>query len=721
MVRFLIITIIISVLNAPYYPVEGAKMKKASSPSKFDEFRSKAEEMLKKVRAKAAVALQQSGSMYRELVENANSAIIRWKSDGTIIFFNEYAQKFFGYRENEIIGEHVGILVPEKESTGGDLTGLVQDIVSHPERHIQNINENIRSDGGRAWMAWTNKPVLDENGRVAEIMAIGTDITESKRMEEKAARLAAIVQSSHDAVIGKNLDGEITSWNRAAEIIYGYTAEEAIFQSISILIPLDIHDEFPAILQQISRGEVVEHFETRHRRKNGKVIDVSLSISPIKNAPGQIVGASTIARDISEQRRFELERQITAELLLIINNSAGTADLMKAVATFFQRQSGCEAVGIRLKEGDDFPYFEARGFPEEFVRLENNLCARDAFGNVLRDSSGNPFIECMCGNVILERVDLSKPFFSPGGSFWANDTTRLLATTSDEDRQTRTRNRCNGAGYESVALMPLRVGKERLGLIQLNDRRKGMFSPATIALWEKLAGYLAIALAKSRNDESLRMVPSMLIQAQENERQRLAVELHDSIGQTVVALKFRIEHVITTLENREYNESLRLLNEYVPILQRSIDETRAIYMGLRPTVLSEHGIISTLEWYRYELTKLYPDQHVELELEIGETDIPDDLKITVFRIVQEALNNSFKHGKPEWVDVRLSLKDGSIELEIKDDGVGMDLDFITKSHTAKSLGLMGMKERTELTGGQFTIESAVGEGTTVKAVWRNPS
>src|SRR5208337_1542690 len=106
-------------------------------------------------------------------------------------------------------------------------------------------------------------------------------------------------------------------------------------------------------------------------------------------------------------------------------------------------------------EGEDFPYSEARGFPEEFIRLENSLCTKDVMGNIIRDSLGSPVIECMCGNVILGRVDPSKPFFSPGGSFWANSTTQLLATTSDEDRQTRTRNRCNGEGYESVALIPL--------------------------------------------------------------------------------------------------------------------------------------------------------------------------------------------------------------------------------------------------------------------------
>jgi PAS domain S-box-containing protein len=219
-------------------------------------------------------------------------------------------------------------------------------------------------------------------------------------------------------------------------------------------------------------------------------------------------------------------------------------------------------------------------------------------------------------------------------------------------------------------------------------------------------------------NENLRLVPSRLIEVQENERKRLAGDLHDSIGQTLAALKFRIEHVIATLEKLEVKQAQQLLQEFVPILQHSIDETRTIYMGLKPTLLADYGILAALEWYRLELLKVYPNQHIELETAIREEDIPEDLKTTIFRIFQEALNNALKHGKPEWVDVRLAANDGAIELEISDDGIGMDLDYIIESSTAKSLGLRGMRERADLTGGGFTIKSAQNEGTTIKAIWR---
>ena len=129
-------------------------------------------------------ALAESESRYRELVQNANSAIIRWRADGTITFFNEYAQAFFGYSESEVIGRHVSLLVPHKDSAGTDMTDLAREVTEHPEQYVSHVNENLRRDGRRVWMAWTNRPVYDEHGQVAGILAVGTDITDRKRAEE---------------------------------------------------------------------------------------------------------------------------------------------------------------------------------------------------------------------------------------------------------------------------------------------------------------------------------------------------------------------------------------------------------------------------------------------------------------------------------------------------------------------------------------------------------
>ena len=198
-------------------------------------------------------------------------------------------------------------------------------------------------------------------------------------------------------------------------------------------------------------------------------------------------------------------REATIELLRLCNKAGSLTELMRDLVLFFQRLTGCEAVGVRLREGDDFPYYETRGFPEEFVLAENRLCAIDPSGETVRDDAGHPALDCMCGNILCARVDPSKPFFTARGSFWSSCTTDLLASTTDADRQAKTRNRCNGEGYESVALVPLRTQKEIFGLFQFNDRRRGRFTAERVALLEDLVDHVAIALAKLRTDEALRL------------------------------------------------------------------------------------------------------------------------------------------------------------------------------------------------------------------------
>jgi PAS domain S-box-containing protein len=162
-----------------------------------------------------------------------------------------------------------------------------------------------RKDGTGLWTIFSATPIFNKAGNYAGLMAIVMDITERKRMEEASLLMASIVASSDDAIIGKTLDGVITSWNAGATKLYGYAAEEVIGKPISILMPPDSEDELPNILNRIKHGERIEHFETLRRRKDGKLINVSISISPIEDADGNVFGASTIARDITERKRAE--------------------------------------------------------------------------------------------------------------------------------------------------------------------------------------------------------------------------------------------------------------------------------------------------------------------------------------------------------------------------------------------------------------------------------
>jgi hypothetical protein len=160
-------------------------------------------------------------------------------------------------------------------------------------------------------------------------------------------------------------------------------------------------------------------------------------------------------------------------------------EILKEISTV----SCCQSVGIRLHDNGDYPYYVYEGFPNFFIIKEKRLCVEDGSGNKILDEQGNPLLECMCGNVIKGRFDPKLPYFTKKGSFWTNSTTKFLQSVTEEEKKLlgHTRNMCYHSGYESVALIPLQVGKKTLGLIQMNDPREDMFTSEAMERYECLA------------------------------------------------------------------------------------------------------------------------------------------------------------------------------------------------------------------------------------------
>ena len=219
--------------------------------------------------------------------------------------------------------------------------------------------------------------------------------------------------------------------------------------------------------------------------------------------------------------------RLTANLLNLINNASETKNLIKYILHLIKDYSKIEAVGIRLREGNDFPYYATEGFDLDFVEAERYLCSRDAQGDIIREKDGSVYHECMCGNVINGRFDPAQAFFTKGGSFWTNSTTDLLAETTEEDRQARTRNRCHAEGYESVALVVLRSGNTRIGLLQLNDHQKDMFFIDEIKFFEQLGESISIAFERLRAQKQIQEYAVEL--ARRNLRYKAALEVTGAI------------------------------------------------------------------------------------------------------------------------------------------------------------------------------------------------
>jgi PAS domain S-box-containing protein len=283
-------------------------------------------------RKRGEEALRASESRYRELVQNANSAIIRWRADGTIVFFNEFAERFFGYRAAEVLGKAVSILVPAQESTGANLTRLVADIVAHPDQFVNTINENVRRDGSRVWMAWTNHPLFDEHGQLVEILAVGSDITALKHaeaererllneVERRAAELTATFASIADGVAIFDATGTLRYANPTADRIFKQTPEERAIFNMALLrvLPLTHPDgsrfsEADSPVHRALRGEANVGTVMVFHRPDGDVW-VTASAAPILTDEGEMLGAVGSFTDITALHALqERERRYVTTL-----------------------------------------------------------------------------------------------------------------------------------------------------------------------------------------------------------------------------------------------------------------------------------------------------------------------------------------------------------------------------------------------------------------------
>jgi PAS domain S-box-containing protein len=318
------------------------------------------------------------------------------------------------------------------------------------------------------------------------------------RTSEERHRM--VLQTAIDGIVTMDTHGRICEANATYARMSGYTEDELIGMRIGDLDALEAREATDGRLARLL-AEGHDHFESRHRRRDGGLYDVEVNV--LVHAGDQRLLVAFV-RDITERRRAEQERENTLELLKTMGQEGRLEQMTAAAAQVMLNWSGCQAVAVRLRDGDDYPYIETRGFPAPFAAAERQLCAMGDDGQPLRDEQGNVLLECMCGNVLCGRTDARLPFFTSGGSFWSNCTTQLLASTTETERQSHTRNRCNREGYESVALVPMRYGSETLGLLQFNDRRPDRFTAASISQLERLASTVAVGLRETRVAQSLR-------------------------------------------------------------------------------------------------------------------------------------------------------------------------------------------------------------------------
>lgn len=312
-------------------------------------------------------------AQYAAIVANSDDAIVGKTLDGVITSWNPAAERIFGYSAGEIIGQSILRIIPP-ELHEEEVRILQKLRRGEPVEHLET--RRLTKSGRVIDISLTSSPIRDAQGFIIGASKIARDITAQTAAMRASNLLAAVVDSSDDAIISKTLEGIITSWNKGAENIFGYTAQEMIGQPISRIFPHDRLDEEPGIIARISRGERIEHFETVRKTKDGRLIDISLSLSPVRDVNGKILGASKIARDITAQKAARKVLEDEAQILKLLNDTGSAIASHLDLQTLVQlvTDAGTKLSGAKFgaffynvvnEQGEAFLLYTFSGAPRE--------------------------------------------------------------------------------------------------------------------------------------------------------------------------------------------------------------------------------------------------------------------------------------------------------------------------------------------------------------------
>jgi PAS domain S-box-containing protein len=634
--------------------------------------------------------LQLSQERYEQVVRNLPVAVYTTDAEGRITLYNETAAELWGrypkIGEETWCGSHKTFR-PDGTELSADESPMALTLRSgEPVRGHEIVIE--RADGARRTVLPYPTPIRDSAGRITGAVNLLLDVTERNLALLMTQRFAAIVESSEDAIVGKDLNGIINSWNQGAERMFQYKAGEIIGKPIFVLIPTERHPEELEILKNVSHGDQVKHFETVRKRKDGTLIDVSLTISPVKDATGKVVGASKIARDISERKRNERQQHALFALVARVNSAPSLSDICDAaLETVFQCQDTDRAALLLTDSGGIMRFKAWRGLSDEYRRaVEGHSPWKPG------DSAQPLAIEDVA------RADLSHE----------------LRTVVEKE------------GIHSLAFIPITYEKRLLGKLMLYFNAPHMFAHDELKPAQTIASQIAFAIEREYVSEQLKRANNEMLAASRAKDDFMATLSHE--------LRTPLNPVLLLASDAMNNRDLppRVRADFNTIRKNIEMEARLIDDLLDLTRIARGKII--LEKHFVNLRTVLTDAVAQVREEMNQKKLRLELRLkasqhTVYadsvrlqQIFWNLLKNAVKFtSEGGLISIETELEEDRLFTRISDTGIGMTDDelagifkaFAQGEHAAANghrfgglgLGLSISQKLTELHAGRIVAAS----------------
>jgi PAS domain S-box-containing protein len=631
-------------------------------------------------------ALRESEKRHRSYIELTEQLGWSTNADGEVAEDIPSWRKFTGQSEEEVKG-------------WGWSKSLHPDDLEHTARVWRNavatknkyeVEYRIRRyDGVYRHFLARGVPVFKDDGNILEWVGICIDITERKRTEaalrESEQRLNRAQEIAHVGSWELDLVDNRLTWSDEVYRIFGLQPQE--FGATYEAFLEAVHPDDRAAVDAAYSGSVREGrdaYEVEHRVVRKSTSEIRLvheRCEHIRDASGQIIRSIGMVQDVTERNQMEEQlRQAEEKSRLLIKYAPSMLYEIDFHGPAFKSVNDvmCQFLGYTREE----------------------LLAMNPF-DLLDDEGKALFRERITRKFAREEI---------------SDSVEYSSKTKD-GREVH--------GVLNVSFT-YKDGKPQGAVVVAHDiteRKRAEEALQRRALELQHLSETLEQQVKERTEElaeankTLRQLSIKLLSAQEEERKRIAGELHDTLGAYLGGIKFKVENALQEIAKTP-KAATHSLNTIVPVIQEAVEECRRIQLDLRPSMLDDLGLLPTLSWFCRRFQTIYSGIRIEKQIEIEEGNVPPPLKIVVFRVTQEAMNNVAKHSKANTVRLWLRKIDGRIELVVEDNGRGIDLEKVFSANSTKGgLGLTNMRERTELSGGSFVIESIRGKGTTIRASW----